>query len=54
MNMRFLGLFAFLALAPMPSPAKAAPPPKPLWYTNYGQAIEIARRTGKPLFIVFR
>ncbi len=32
-------------------PANAA---KPLWRTNYEEAKEIARREGKPLFLVFR
>lgn len=26
----------------------------PGWHTNVGQAFQEARRTGKPLFIVFR
>jgi hypothetical protein len=31
-----------------------AEPPAPRWLTDYGQALELARATGKPLFVVFR
>lgn len=55
-TMRFVGLLlGFLFLTCMAIVARAATPAsKPRWYTHYNQAREIARRTGKPLFIVFR
>jgi hypothetical protein len=28
--------------------------PKPAWLTDYHGALETARQTGKPLFVVFR
>jgi hypothetical protein len=54
MKMRFLGLLLGSLCFTVQSPTKAAPPPKPLWHTNYEEAKEIARQAGKPLFIVFR
>jgi hypothetical protein len=55
MKMRFLGLLlGSLFLTSLQTRAEAAPPAKPLWHTDYEQAKEIARRTGKPLFVVFR
>jgi len=27
---------------------------KQTWFTSYSEALQIARRTGKPLFVVFR
>ena len=43
--------FAALALVAMAPQQKG---PYPDWYTNSAQAFQEARRTGKPLFIVFR
>jgi len=40
---------ALMALAP-----RQAKPPPSVWLTNMGQAFQEARRTGKPLFVVFR
>ncbi len=37
-----------------PAEAAAPQPQKPLWHTNYERAKEMARREGKPLFLVFR
>jgi hypothetical protein len=55
MKMHFLGLLlGFFNLIPAQGPVGAAPPSKPLWHTDYDQAKQIARRTGKPLFVVFR
>jgi hypothetical protein len=40
----------FLALASAGAPEKTAP----CWLTNYDQARAAARRSGKPIFLVFR
>jgi hypothetical protein len=31
-----------------------AEPNAPRWLTDYGQALQLARSNGKPLFVVFR
>ena len=44
-----LAAAALLTLAP-----RQAKNPNPGWFTNTAQAFQEARRTGKPLFVVFR
>jgi hypothetical protein len=34
--------------------AAGAEPQGPRWLTDYGQALEVARASGRPLFVVFR
>lgn len=34
--------------------AAGAEPQGPRWLTDYGEALKVARSTGKPLFVVFR
>jgi len=52
---RVLAASALLALTGV---ADAAPPkPEPAkfgWHTDYASALAAARRTGKPIFLVFR
>jgi len=45
----FMVLCGFVRLA-----ADESAGPKQTWFTNYSEALQIARRTGKPLFVVFR
>ncbi len=43
-----------LALAGAIAPLAAQQQPYPGWLTDTKQAFDVARRTGKPLFVVFR
>jgi hypothetical protein len=43
-----------LLLAGMTGPAAIPTIDKPLWLSDYAHARELARRAGKPLFVVFR
>ena len=43
-----------LALLGAVAPLTAQQQPYPGWHTNTRQAFDEARRTGKPLFVVFR
>ena len=52
-------LLAGLALLAVPAAADAQPRPRPDpakfgWHTDYDTAKAEARRTGKPIFLVFR
>ena len=47
-------LFALLALPALAAAAPKVDPAKFGWFTDYGAAKAEAKKTGKPIFLVFR
>ncbi|HLJ93911.1 MAG TPA: hypothetical protein VKU02_12050 [Gemmataceae bacterium] len=55
MNRWLFPIALLLLVSPViPARARAAPPAKPSWHTDYEQAKALARREGKPMLVVFR
>jgi hypothetical protein len=49
-----MALFALCLLAPAGAPAREPALGKIEWLTDYAAARDVARRTGRPMLVVFR
>jgi hypothetical protein len=49
-----VGVVVLVLSADLGSPVRGAAEQEPHWITNYDQAKAEARRSGKPIFLVFR